>query len=311
MTKIKHIVWYLALSGIMVLTGSCSVSRVLFVTDSYWHMYFGLESMIELKRSLKKSDYSLVVERVENETRRTSIKTVVDAAEAEIIILSPLLSWSVSDVAEQYPAKYFVAFGFSDERYAGDQDLPNTILLLSDRSDAYLKAGSLCGSYVTREIEADSPEPILVALFYTGSEERKAEKRSFLVGFSDTGSPDAIILKDFTQIDNNRSVALFIKELELNDKTPIFFSSLSSLNRDAISAIVSKSDAFIITENRRASGVYNDKIIASIEDDIETALILAVSQRNGNIQIPTVFVANNAADAQDFPWRAEKNEESR
>lgn len=267
--------------------------------------------MTKLKQGLRKSDYSLSVEQIEDETRQTLIKTVVEAAEVELVILSPLLSWSVSDIAEQYPDKYFVAFGFSNKRYAEDQDLPNTILLLSDRNDAYFEAGSLCGSYVSREIEADSPEPVLVALFYTGSEERKKEKRSFLAGFSDAGTSDAIILKDFAQIDNNRAVALFIRELDLNDKTPIFFSSLSSLNRDAISAIVSKSDAFIITENRRASGVYSDQIIASIEDEIAAAIILAVSQRNGQVQIPSVLVANNAAGSQDFSWSAEMNEEGR
>jgi len=289
-------VWVFLLAA-AALTG-CADPDILIVRDQYWKaLEFGSDSEEHMLQISEESGVRVAYADIEFPSDTESINGEILHSDPKVVVLSPLFSRHAGELAAMDTARRVVAFGIG----SGDLSLQeNLTVMVSDRENAYLQAGMLCRYYLD---SAGSENKSIGALFYSGGSERASERQSFVKG---VGGEDAdhVFIRSFPRQDSINEVNSFLSSLN-EESAGIIFVSMAGLNHEAITSILTKSQAFIISEqieSRDGPYPYEGRVIASIEQNWVNFFSFDLSSYGPEILVEASLEPGPAVSGPSVSW---------
>jgi hypothetical protein len=289
----------LSLVSIVVLLAGCGTPDLLIVRDQYWKAA-DFNNEIEKKIEAAVDGYGDTLEYLDIQypADQAEIALAISEAEPSAAVLSPLFSQFAEEIARQVANCQIVAFGLGS---GATTTTENLTILRVDREAAYLRAGDLCRQYLQ---SPGNEEKGVVGIFYSGGSERTLERNAFIEGIGE-GADDRFFLKTFPRLDGIGAVNDYLSELP-EKNIGVFFVSMSGLNRDVVSSIVTRYPSLMITE-RVGSNIdvdipYSDRILATVEEDWSWIFEERLSDAGPEIVLATSLLPGPAAFSHETSW---------
>ena len=283
-----------ALLGAMGVLIGCARPDTLLLSDPFWQIFsFPNASTPELETLFRDRGFSLGVEIIPETLDIDSIETIIKKTKTKSIIVSPLLWGRVAALATQFPNRRFITLSFSPSESG---QAANIQVIHTSRQNAFKRAGELCSRFVQ---ETESSSRTVVALFYSGTNERVKEREAFMEGFGRLSS--ALITESFSRIETDREIKSYLRGLKQKED-PLFFVALSGQNKETIAAIAAQFSSYIITEGISRSGAFTDRIVASIEEMWEDAVVKLLRNRNAEPIMEAVLSPGSSSGILRLPW---------
>lgn len=171
---------FVAVSACM---SSCSGRLIVFAVDQYWLSsgYFTEKRTAELEKAALRQGARLEIAEIEYERGKENIFGDVTALdEADILLLSPLLSAVLSEGEDElpHPNTAGIFLGESSSRIGG---------IVLDREEAFRELGEEVCGYMAEHGNSE-----LAGLWYIGDEEHRREYEAFTESFSGSCGPGRI-----------------------------------------------------------------------------------------------------------------------
>jgi len=275
---------------IFLLSGCFGPDIVFFSDKFFWEIYLTTEresknllsfldfnqSKIkkEIKRIAREHDKRIVFEKVERIDDFELLRKKIRGIEAELYVFTPLMGEIANDLADEFPQKTFIVLGGKPEKKND-----NTHFLYFDRREAFNRAGIFSGNLLNEMIKAKRSEKFYVGvLFYTSTEEREEELEAFKKGFLQVSQEAELIIRKIESLDDFSDANNFLREFQTRNVSLILLAA-SSLNPQCME-ILAKDESMIITENIAHSQKYSDRVLLSVEEDLNTAFkeIIKISE---------------------------------
>ncbi len=272
----------------------CSDSDIVLLSDQYWdEIYISRNKSVEsISKYAAQAGLKTDFQRVEIDNQVLDITGIVGDISAPWIILSPLFSYQAEDLILKYPEKKFIRYGYSESESEG------IITLHTDRREVYKEAGEVCASYLMEiqknagEQSADSGETVnsnMGAVFYSGNAQGIDEMDSFSAGFSAAGDKTRLFVKTISDLESRREVQRILNELK-TEEIGCLLISVSGLNSYCME-LLNTGSWKIITDNWKDSGINGDRMLFSIEEDMDAAMKMLFSNiksgKPGSVVIPS------------------------
>jgi hypothetical protein len=276
---------------------ACGGPEILIVRDQYWAaIEFDEQFESKLQTGAKARGMNVNYIDVSFPVDQSEVSLPISASKSEIVLLSPLLSQFAEIIAGQESARKIVAFGTGADDV---KPMDNLTLIQSNRRSAYNQAGKLCRQY----LQAPGNELKRVAgIFYSGGSERNAERLAFADGLGE-GMDERFFLETFPRLDVLSEVNNFLAGVS-EENIGLFVVSVSGINRDVISSIISRFPSLIIVE-RAGSGPgtpYADRIVATFEEQWSDFFIESLPDPGKEVFIETSLLPGPAAFSTEASW---------
>lgn len=283
---------------VFILAG-CSTPDILVVRDQYWKAAdFNEEIENRIQKSVEQNGSTIEYTDLSFPVNLENVVTSIKEKDSSIIVLSPLLSQFAKTLAEAFGERKIIAFQLG----AGNgSEFQNLTRVTTSRIMAYTLAGRICRRYL---FSSGNETKGVAGLFYLGGTQRDNERDAFTAGLGD-GVDNRSIVKTFPRLDGISEVNDFLAGLA-DRNIGLFFVSMSGLNREVVSSIITKYPSFIVTE--RIGGTnhsvvpYSDRILASVEDAWIGVFETDIARLGGEIAIETALLPGPAAFSHEALW---------
>ena len=277
----------------------CGNPDLLVISDKYWTSIQMDEATRErIQESSKRNRGRVLFAEIPYPTEPERIAAIISSFNPDAVLLSPLLSRYAPRLTDLTPEKNLFAFGLA---FNPSIRADNLVMLETDRSGAYLLAGSMCRRYL--DDPANEGRKI-AALFYSGGNTRSEERSAFLNGIGEDLEERAII-RSFPRLESTGAVNTTISELKQHD-IGLYFVSMSALSEAAVAIISSQSQALIITERALVAGseqaAFEDRIVASVEEDWIAVFDILFDPQGPVIRVETSLVPGPAYNTLETAW---------
>ena len=275
---------------------SCANSDILFITEPI-SRYLSIESNEEKEYGniCRQAGFSLKFLQVSADSGISELTEAVALNTAQFLILSPLLSYTVFKLAEQFPERTFIASGANVDNLS-----KNIILIYSDRTDEYRKAGEVAATFLNRRSKEFCESIFMSAVFFTETRKRVREMSAFLDGYAKFGNLLNLEVKEISNIRERGEVTTFLNSPKSKKASLIFFSA-ANLNEYCLEMVSGRDILIIIEDSSIIEEMYENIIFFSINEDYPDALKGALNSLNsGNteeIRIPCKLIPGKAVKA--------------
>ncbi len=293
----SHLSSLLLVTSFLLLT-SCGGPDILVVRDQYWKVTdFDQKIENKIQKVSEQLDETVAYVDLSFPLDTAAVTESITRANPKVALLSPLFSADAVEVATQEGERRIVAFGLGTGNIASVENLS---LIVTDRRDAFRRAGALC----RRFLDYPGNETRKVAgLFYSGGRERASERAAFEEGIGDV-SGNRVFIQTFPRLDGIGQVNTYLSGLADED-VGIFFVSMSGIDRDVLAAIITRNQAFFIAEwLGDAGGVvpYEDRVLAMVREDWIGVFSFNLSGAGPEIDVETVLLPGPASSSPSSAW---------
>ena len=214
--------------------------------------------------------------------------TIVSESTASFIGVTPLLAQEVVASARAFDSRRFIVL-FS-QNLSAQQNIQR---LVSDRSEAFRRAGRLVGEIVSG---SEGETARAVALFNTDSRDGARNLEAFRRGFNeqfgaDTG--DRLVVHRISAEEGTAEIRRILAR-ERNQEPEVLILAAGSGNGAALEVAIPQFSAGIVTEGPIQIDQIADRIIATVEEDWISGMITAVESTNPRVVIPAALERGNA-----------------
>ncbi len=271
-------------------TGCVRGDKLLFISDSYWWKAYMNDDVIERFKHAG-SDHGIDVELrlIGGREEGKEYSTIVSESTASFIGVTPLLAQEVVASARAFDSRRFIVL-FSDNLSAQQ----NIQRLVSDRSEAFRRAGKLVGAIVMGS-EGDTSRA--VAIFGTDSRDGVRNLESFRRGFDEqlvTDTGERLVVHRISAEEGTAEIRRILAR-ERNQEPEVLVLAAGSGNSAALEVAIPQFRAGIITEGPVRIDEIADRTIATIEEDWISGMITAIESTNPRVVIPAALKRGNAA----------------
>lgn len=252
---------------VIISFSSCSQNKLTIVLDPWWETAYDAQKILKKEifygtiRSRKQ--ISKVIAGTEEELDKI-LESIERRKGAQVVIASPALySILKNRPNSEKKINYIILNGF----YGNFAD--NLIAVYSSRKEEYYQAGIKAALFSTNNDNCS-----VAAVFYNGSLVKRLEKDRFVEGFNSINNRGDLNIYEQQTYTGGDKLKEFINSAPENG-AGLFFFSASSLNPYCLELALPLSIS-ISGENLNSSGIYNELLEFSVDDDIIEIIKIAV-----------------------------------
>ncbi len=275
----------------ILMVAGCGNPDMLIVRDQYWKaIEFDKDAEARLHALGEVSGHTIEFADMISPVSAKEIAARISEEDPGAALLSPLFSRYALEVAGIEHQRRIVAFAFGSRGSAEE----NLTIMKTDRREAFREVGLLCRRFLEYP---GNEEKVVGGLFYSGGNERTAERLAFTEGLG-SDLTERLFVRSFPQQDNIGEVNNYLATLN-EEPVGLFVVSMAGLNRDVIASILAKSRALIIAERidpPAGAYPYEDRIVAAINENWTALLSFDISSLGPEIVVEATLARGPAAD---------------
>jgi hypothetical protein len=258
---------------------SCSQERFLLISHEAFRQVLGPDTgfYTSAAKAAASAGFAFDLKMIDDYSD-TGLMDAPAKSRAKVVLLDPLVSLARADYPGAYPQVFFIAYVPAPAEHPP----VNVLFVEFDRGDAYGKAGEAAGILLDEPfVRKDLKEkPKLGAIIFSPDEDSKAELSQFNNGFSRTGDPGNLTVKDLPDlVDQNNAQTTYRTLREAGAR--LFLLRAYTLNAFLLDILNQYKDFGIIATSLDTQ-IYPQCVLFSIIDDYDASFraSLAVARQN-------------------------------